>query len=528
MSGPRAGGAPGGSAQELVPLSERLRWLWLFRLIAVGTVLVFALPSRGTLLVQHRTVLLATACYLGLEGAMHVSWRLSSERWLRLFAAVLVADGLYLGWVAYVASRTDGPLRYLTLVHLIVVALLASYRTGVKLALWHSALALLAYHARAGHLSFVHPAAPPPSTAFGELAGFIWLFWLVTLATCTFSSVNERELRRRRYDLEALALLSASVEAAASPSEVAAAVIDALADTFGFTRLLVIAGPDEVFTAMAPQACAEVPAEAYYQGEHSIVGRSLRSRRTSLAAGLDPVEDPWLAQILPEPGNLLILPMSTDERAIGVIVIEHSLTRGSRVERRVVATTERFAAHAALALANAWLLEKVRRASVTDGLTGIANRGHFDASLERQLAQAVRNKEPVSLLLLDIDHFKRLNDEHGHQVGDEVLRSVASVLGSHARTGDLAARYGGEEFALVLGDCGLPEAASTAERLRTHLATAPLPMQITVTVGVASFPMHGVNSSELIRAADDALYDGKRSGRDRVVMAPVLSEVVHS
>jgi diguanylate cyclase (GGDEF)-like protein len=155
----------------------------------------------------------------------------------------------------------------------------------------------------------------------------------------------------------------------------------------------------------------------------------------------------------------------------------------------------------------------------TDGLTGIANRRSFDVTLDRYLARAVSSFEPVSLVLIDIDHFKKLNDENGHQVGDDVLRQVAAVLVEHARVIDVPARYGGEEFAVVLPECGEDEAALVAERLRRALSAAGTSRPITVSAGVATFPEHGATAESLIRAADDALYRAKAEGRNRVVSA---------
>jgi diguanylate cyclase (GGDEF)-like protein len=125
----------------------------------------------------------------------------------------------------------------------------------------------------------------------------------------------------------------------------------------------------------------------------------------------------------------------------------------------------------------------------------------------------------MSLLLVDIDHFKRLNDEHGHQVGDDVLRDVARVLSAHARAGDVAARYGGEEFALILADTDLEAAALAAERLRKAVAAGST-VPVTVSIGAASFPRHGATGFDLIQTADSALYAAKTRGRNRVVAAP--------
>jgi diguanylate cyclase (GGDEF)-like protein len=149
-------------------------------------------------------------------------------------------------------------------------------------------------------------------------------------------------------------------------------------------------------------------------------------------------------------------------------------------------------------------------------LTAIANRRTFDSTLAREVARAARSGEAVSLVVLDIDHFKRLNDEHGHQVGDEVLRQVAGVLAGHARGFDTVARYGGEEFAVILPGCETHESLIIAERLREATCESSTVVPVTVSAGVATFPMHAIDAPSLLGAADEALYESKRAGRNRV------------
>src|SRR5439155_22166989 len=125
---------------------------------------------------------------------------------------------------------------------------------------------------------------------------------------------------------------------------------------------------------------------------------------------LDPASDPWLTALLPNARNLVVTPLSADSGAIGVFVAEHSLRSGSRIERRVVSTVELFVSHAALAIRGAWLLVQMQRMAATGALTGIANRMRFQEALEQELARASRGGEDVTLMMLDIDHFKQLND----------------------------------------------------------------------------------------------------------------------
>lgn len=166
---------------------------------------------------------------------------------------------------------------------------------------------------------------------------------------------------------------------------------------------------------------------------------------------------------------------------------------------------------------------QLREQASLDPLTGLANRGRFDAFLATAMAAAVARNKPLALLLLDIDHFKGINDRHGHQNGDFVLRTVGRLLSISARPGDLAARYGGEELAMILPDTTRAAGASLAENIRRSLAAAPVvngqtSMEVTASLGVAAFEPGAVirDPAHLLKAADMALYAAKRSGRNCV------------
>jgi diguanylate cyclase (GGDEF)-like protein len=171
--------------------------------------------------------------------------------------------------------------------------------------------------------------------------------------------------------------------------------------------------------------------------------------------------------------------------------------------------------------------ESLRAQSYVDGLTGIANRRHFDVALQRELGRAQRHGGELSLLLMDIDSFKAYNDHFGHQQGDACLAMVAEAFaGKLQRSADLAARYGGEEFAAVLPDTNAEQARQHAEAIRaciealniTHAPNAARPY-VTMSIGVASYDKVRLNDGEsLLRAADQALYAAKRGGRNRVVV----------
>ena len=171
------------------------------------------------------------------------------------------------------------------------------------------------------------------------------------------------------------------------------------------------------------------------------------------------------------------------------------------------------------------LLRQLYEASVTDALTGANNREHFDSQLRMELSYARRHGTDLSLVMFDVDHFKRVNDTYGHPVGDEVLVEISKVTRRLVRNEDVFARYGGEEFALILRGIALDGARVVGERLREKIAELSVstdkgPLQVTVSVGCASFGTTTEQTAEaMVQSADKRLYVAKRGGRNRVVAA---------
>jgi len=168
---------------------------------------------------------------------------------------------------------------------------------------------------------------------------------------------------------------------------------------------------------------------------------------------------------------------------------------------------------------------RLAQLAVTDGLTGLYNHRHFHERLTLEVERSQRSGLPLSLLMLDVDHFKQFNDTFGHPAGDEVLRQLSRVLADARRANDVVARYGGEEFAVILVDTPKFTAAKVAERVRERINShdfseaAPRAGKLSASIGVATFPDDGADAETLVRSADTALYVAKRAGRNRVVLA---------
>jgi len=220
----------------------------------------------------------------------------------------------------------------------------------------------------------------------------------------------------------------------------------------------------------------------------------------------------------------LCVPLVTQDELVGMLHLEGLAAQAKlRDEQEQLAVS--LAEQLALALGNARLRESLRRQSVLDPLTGLFNRRYFEETLRRELARSRRMASPLSLVVLDVDHFKRVNDGYGHATGDAVLRTIAQLVRQSIRDCDVACRYGGEELVILMPDCAQQDAARRAEVLRADIAGAPPmpdgagPDTITASFGVAEFPIHGPDAEALFRAADRALYQAKREGRNRVIAA---------
>jgi diguanylate cyclase (GGDEF)-like protein/PAS domain S-box-containing protein len=224
------------------------------------------------------------------------------------------------------------------------------------------------------------------------------------------------------------------------------------------------------------------------------------------------------------PTSCLCAPMMAEGEALGVLHLRYESDRGRGKESdRVLAVT--VADQIALALANLRLHQSLREQSIHDSLTGLYNRRYMEDSLERELRRAERHGTPVAVVVMDLDHFKGINDTRGHEAGDAFLATFGEFLRTHIRKEDIACRYGGEEFVLIMPGASLADASARATRLREAAGGLTIGHRgetlgpVTLSLGIAVFPDHGTTERSILRAADASLYRAKQGGRDRVEMA---------
>lgn len=217
------------------------------------------------------------------------------------------------------------------------------------------------------------------------------------------------------------------------------------------------------------------------------------------------------------PLGIIAVPMIAHESVLGLIYVR-SLRLGPFLSEANLRFFEVMASTAANALRNAQLFEEVEHRARTDFLTGLPNHRFFQTTLAVELGRAQRHNHPLSLLIVDLDFLKEVNDRFGHPSGDIVIRATAETIRNSCREIDFAARYGGEEFTVILPETPLSGAIQVADRIRERIAAEEIPGigSITASIGVSNYPVNALSKEDLIRVADQALYIAKNGGRDRV------------
>lgn len=223
--------------------------------------------------------------------------------------------------------------------------------------------------------------------------------------------------------------------------------------------------------------------------------------------------------------SYVCIPMMAQGEALGLLSLEKLNADDPESQAHIQQLAQNLTEHISMSLANLRLQETLQMQSIRDSLTGLFNRRYMDVTLKRELERSIRRRSVLSVVMMDIDHFKQYNDEMGHDAGDILLQSMGAYLNSHIRASDVACRYGGEEFLLIFPDTDIKTAQMRSEQIRIGLKEMRVEHHgrfldpISISMGVAAFPEHGNTSEELLKAVDTAMYSAKNRGRDNVFVA---------
>ncbi len=252
-----------------------------------------------------------------------------------------------------------------------------------------------------------------------------------------------------------------------------------------------------------------------------LLGRVARSNEMSLVQN---ISESHLLGILPESRSVLCLPLTYGETLLGILNVESR--RENAFPEQEVLLMRTLADLLATALHNAFVFQKMQQQAITDGLTGIKTRRFFVEALQSEWKRASRSGRSFSVVLIDLDRFKEVNDSLGHLEGDLVLARVGRLLEQKCRQSNVVARYGGDEFVILMPETGMDQAQILSERLRLWIATDPMlnERHVTGSFGVASFPLHGATVEDVVRVADAGMYVSKHAGGNRVSTAEELPE----
>jgi diguanylate cyclase (GGDEF)-like protein len=334
------------------------------------------------------------------------------------------------------------------------------------------------------------------------------------------------ELRRHLHHLTVLHEVNTRIASALDPDEVLAVMLDSLNELVIYRTAAVhlldldvavpLEGPHTVIPSnslprlragRAYDAGSLEALEGSVSAEDSTVVEAMRSQQT-------------VGKPTGERGLRLAVPLRAGGRALGAL----ELQLAEPLPEDDIKGVELLAAAAAVALQNAHLYQETQRLATTDPLTGLSNYRHFHDLLNLEVQRARRMDYPIGLVLMDLDHFKRVNDRHGHPIGDVALRRVADLLRSRLRRTDVVGRLGGEEFGAILPGASLEEVTVVAEKLRVAVEALPpvkggmepRPTPLTLSVGGTSLDSRVVDAELLVSCADRALYQAKRNGRNQV------------
>jgi diguanylate cyclase (GGDEF)-like protein len=323
--------------------------------------------------------------------------------------------------------------------------------------------------------------------------------------------------RRRASQLEAINTVARETTVVLDVKELLAKACEKIRPAFEVSHVSMLVKEEEDLVLQAHNGVLtlRVPEGGKIPASSGLWGLALRESKTVIEN--DVKSRPDGVGIYLESGSQMCIPLVSFGQTLGVLVLDSA--RAGSFSVSDIQSLESVADICATAIQNAHYVERVKHLAYLDGLTGIFNRRYFELRIQEELERARRFESGMAVIMVDIDQFKRLNDEFGHLLGDEVLRQVSSIFSQQLRKIDVVCRYGGEEFAILLSQTSQTHALGVAEKLRRMVDSwqfPGVPRSVTISAGVATFPDHGTTREELVRAADAGLYAAKQSGRNCV------------
>jgi diguanylate cyclase (GGDEF)-like protein len=347
------------------------------------------------------------------------------------------------------------------------------------------------------------------------------LTFFSTQASLALQNARLYELERHRASqLEAINAIAQQTTAVLDVKELLSKVCSLVQGSFHISHVSVLLRDEEdlVLRAHHGTLTSRVPEGGRLPAGAGLWGRALSLGKTLVESDVSAAPD--YIGFYEETGSRMCIPLVSFGQTLGVLLLDSDKPRSFRTAD--VQSLESVADICATAIQNAHYVERVKQLAYLDGLTGIFNRRFFELRIVEEIERSRRFGSGMAVIMIDIDQFKRLNDEFGHLLGDEVLRQVSSILHQQLRKIDVVCRYGGEEFAIILSQTSPKYALGVAEKLRrmTERWQFPgVPRPVTISAGVALCPEQGETRDSLVAAADASLYEAKQQGRNRVCMA---------